>query len=114
MPGEKFGPNPFDGADKAVHASLFFIGAILLATALRGLLSWRWKWLAAAALGIMTGFALSDEFHQLYTPHRSGMDPGDLAADILGSSLGILCVWFLHGKYRKNPHHGASLADRAA
>jgi VanZ family protein len=34
-----------------------------------------------------------DEYHQTFTPHRSGNDIGDLTADVLGSYFGGWMAW---------------------
>jgi VanZ family protein len=73
--------------DKLIHATEYAGFAFLLARAF-GL---RWWWLA-----IVTGalYGVSDEFHQTFTPMRSGNDLGDITADVIGSTIGAT-AWML-------------------
>ena len=73
--------------DKIIHATEYAGFAFLLARAF-GVRRW---WLA-----ILVGalYGVSDEFHQTFTPHRSGNDLGDMTADLVGSTIGAT-VWRL-------------------
>ncbi len=79
--------------DKFQHAIYFAGGSFAFAMAL---FAWRlpvpmWLLLVTGlAFGVITG-AL-DEWHQTFTPGRSGNDLGDWAADIIGSLLGAALV----------------------
>lgn len=73
--------------DKIIHATEYAVFAFLLARALG---ERRW-WLAIVVAAL---YAVSDEFHQTFTPHRSGNDLGDLTADAIGSTLGAT-AWML-------------------
>jgi VanZ family protein len=77
--------------DKVLHAGEYFWFGLLIARALwmSGLRLGRAAW-AAIAIGV--AFGVSDEFHQTFVPGRQGNDPGDLAADATGSSLGAAAL----------------------
>ena len=81
-------PDWMSAQDKIIHAGEYAIFGALLARALG---SRRW-WLAIP-LGALYG--VSDEFHQTFTPHRSGNDLGDLTADAVGVTLGALAWRFV-------------------
>jgi VanZ family protein len=110
--GSRIGPMPFAGADKVAHIVLFALGSVPLAVVANGKLNSPLKvWIVVVA--VMAFVGLADEFHQLFTPGRSGMDPGDLTADILGSAAGALCaILILHGR-RSKSHYEAPGAGRA-
>jgi VanZ family protein len=73
--------------DKLIHATEYAGFAFLLARALGAR-----RWWLAIVIGVL--FGVSDEFHQTFTPHRSGNDLGDITADAVGSTVGAL-AWFL-------------------
>lgn len=114
LPGQQFGPSPFLAADKLVHMLLFATGGILLAAAMR-LIAIRGAWKTfAIAVVIMALIGLADEIHQLWTPGRSGADPGDWAADVAGAAIGVACMCFLYARRTPRPDLPASSTDRAA
>lgn len=53
---------------------------------------------AAAVSAVLFCMAIGafDEWHQTFTPGRSGNDPFDWMADTLGGFLGALCGWLAH------------------
>ena len=71
--------------DKVLHFSYFFLGGILLQSALRlgntTLTSQQLLWAGIAVAAIIGAL---DEYHQTFTPGRSGNDPFDWMADTLG------------------------------
>lgn len=83
-------PLQFTASDKVLHFGYFFGGAGLLSAALylrypaeaatRSRL-----WLSILIVSLVGAL---DEFHQSFIPMRSGNDPYDLAADILGAIAG--------------------------
>lgn len=81
--------------DKVLHCVYFSGGAFCLVTALlagRPRVPALWVGLGVGLLfAAMTG-AL-DEFHQSFTPGRSGNDPADWLADICGGALGGYLAW---------------------
>ena len=78
--------------DKLAHTTEYAIFGFLLARAFGAR---RW-WLAVVA-GALWG--VSDEFHQTFTPLRSGNDLGDMTADLVGSALGAI-AWMLLRRLR--------------
>jgi VanZ family protein len=114
VPGKRIETLPFAVHDKLIHAALFLVGAFLLFTALRWTLSWPQRGLFFLAVAFMVAFGALDEFHQLFTPGRSGADPGDLAADAIGATLGSLLGVFVNGRRPAKPDLGTPRADRAA
>lgn len=114
MPGQSFGPLPFPGADKLVHVALFIVGSATLMRALLRTSPWPPARLALIGGLIMLAIGGMDEFHQRYTPGRSGNDPGDLAADAVGSLIGIAAILIIHARRPVLPHSGTPSADRPA
>jgi len=74
--------------DKAAHFLAFFSGAVVLTCALRFSTGWSWLRIGLVAALAIAVYAATDEYHQLYTPHRSGGDLLDWLADALGGILG--------------------------
>jgi VanZ family protein len=83
---------PFNLWDKLVHATEYAVFGFLLARAF-GMRRWWWAIVAGALYGV------SDEFHQTFTPHRSGNDLGDMTADLVGAIVGAT-AWMLLRKRR--------------
>ncbi len=89
--------------DKILHFGYFMGGGIIFGT-------WvlLWKGTAAGALAriaiplaiLACGGAL-DEYHQTFTPGRSGNDPFDWLADSLGSATGLLIANLIHPVFLK-------------
>lgn len=91
--------------DKVEHAGFYAVGFGLFTVAL-SLTRRR----APGVLGVTPGRGLFgvavlaaavcgglDEWHQTFTPHRSGLDLGDWTADVFGGTLGTLTAfWWLH------------------
>ena len=84
--------------DKVVHFGYFMGGAFIFAT---------WMLLrkgsgAPLRLRVILPFAvfaligMLDEFHQSFTPERTGNDPFDWLADVLGAATGIFLAHRLH------------------
>lgn len=91
-----------DGIDKVEHTAFFAAGGMCLVLwrALRGkpdvaaaLAGFRWGRLALLALVIGGSVGWFDEWHQTFTPGRSGLDVHDWLADITGSLLATPCAW---------------------
>jgi len=81
--------------DKVAHFSYFAIGGMFLTVG--GLVLWPSLKLhrcrvfcAVVIVGALVGRL--DEYHQTFTPGRSGNDMGDWAADILGCAAGALFI----------------------
>lgn len=84
-------PLRFKASDKLLHFGYFFGGAGLLSAALS--LShpgWSTRRRVFIVTLIVASAGALDEFHQSFVPGRSGNDPFDLAADILGAFAGSL------------------------
>lgn len=96
-PAPKNGPE-IPHLDKLAHFLYFSAGGVLLAAC--GLLlmpvlrqqRWRLFWCVTALVAVIGRL---DEYHQTFTPGRSGNDMGDWAADILGGGAGACFVLFL-------------------
>jgi VanZ family protein len=92
-------PQQIPHFDKVLHTGYFFLGGILLQLALRfsqpmpgRKRSWCLGLLVAACVGAV------DEFHQTFTPMRSGLDPWDWCADLLGGTLAAYLMLHAFGK----------------
>ena len=89
LPGPALPHYSFMIHDKLLHTTEYAGFGFLLARAF-GVRRWWWAILAGTLFGVV------DEFHQTFTPHRNGNDPGDMLADLVGSSLGALAFYGLH------------------
>ena len=100
--------NAFEISDKAAHFGAFAVGAVLLACALRWNTAWHWPRIACISIAAISLYGASDEWHQLYTPHRSGGDLADWTADALGAIAGAAATAFSHARHqlknRPAPH----------
>ncbi len=95
--------NVFQLWDKAAHCLAFAVGAVVLAIALRISTEWPWKKVALVAVLAISLFGATDEWHQLYTPKRSGADPADWLADTIGAVIGVSATWVFYARFqRKN------------
>ncbi len=78
-------------SDKIAHFGYFFGGGGLLAAAIYcrnpRIRPWRLVLMVALTAGLVGWL---DEFHQTFTPGRSGNDPWDWLADLLGGTAGAL------------------------
>lgn len=59
----------------------------------------------------MAVIAVLDEFHQRFSPGRSGNDPGDLMADAVGSLAGIALAFIYEQFFRGRPPSHAPRRD---
>ena len=93
---------PIPNFDKLEHFGYFFGGGGLLSA----YLFWRkpdrpnWK---AIIGGVIFATALTgclDEYHQTFTPGRSGNDPYDLLADVLGAAAGAFTFKKIHHRLK--------------
>jgi VanZ family protein len=89
---------PFDFWDKAAHFLAFAAGAVALSLALRWSTAWPWKRIVLIAVAAVALFGAIDEYHQTFTPHRSGADLSDWTADMLGALTGALATAFFHAR----------------
>jgi VanZ family protein len=93
---------PVNHFDKVMHFGYFFGGSGLLSAFLfyRRPQSPNWKWIVG---GVVLGMALvgcADEYHQTFTPGRSGNDPLDLLADVLGAITGAFTFKRIHHRFK--------------
>jgi len=96
MPDLK-GPE-FPGIDKVFHFGYYFGGAGLLSAAffLRAPSDPNWPTLALFVTLILSAVGVLDEWHQSWTPERSGNDAGDWLADTCGALAGTIVFRRLH------------------
>ncbi|MBC8128281.1 MAG: VanZ family protein [Gloeobacteraceae cyanobacterium ES-bin-144] len=93
------GPNvSINHLDKVAHFIYFFGGGVLLA-------GWRfryqpvrpsWKLILTTTILTMALIGWLDEWHQSFTPGRSGNDPFDWLADLLGATAGAFALKAFH------------------
>lgn len=93
-------PQPLPHFDKFLHFSYFFAGGILAAGWLHALRP-DWKRIVPAAIVLLAVLAFIDEWHQCYTPGRSGADPWDWLADLLGASCGACALKALQRRFSR-------------
>ena len=100
MPGE-FNPR-IENVDKLQHFGFFFGGAGLLSAALFRLKPEApdWKRIITAAVIAMALVGWLDEWHQSFTPGRSGNDIYDWLADVLGALAGSFTLRALHRRLK--------------
>jgi len=101
----KFGINIWD---KAAHFIAFFSGSVVLTCALRLSTGWKWFRIGLVCALIISAYAATDEYHQLYTPHRSGGDVGDWLADALGGTLGTAFTILTYALYKRSNRPAAT------
>jgi VanZ family protein len=89
--------------DKAEHFAAFAAGGVLFALALRWTVAWPSKKLACFAVVTLVMYGAFDEFHQLFTPKRSGADPFDWLADSLGALAGVTLFIVIYARFSR-PH----------
>ena len=91
IPGTSLPTVDLPQADKLVHALIYAVLGVLLLRALeRGRpVGRRATSLIVAAIALTTLYGVSDEIHQLWTPHRSA-DWRDVVADGVGATGGAL------------------------
>ena len=84
--------------DKVQHFGYFFGGGGLLSAFLYCLAPEKphWRRMLLITVLVIAVVGTADEFHQSFTPGRSGNDPFDLTADVLGGLCGSLVFRRLH------------------
>jgi VanZ family protein len=75
--------------DKLLHAMEYGLLGFLLMLGVRPLCK-RTGTAVAIVVALGLAWGVSDEFHQSFVKGRNGNDPGDMAADLVGSTLGAL------------------------
>jgi VanZ family protein len=85
---------------KGAHLFEYSIFSALVWRAFRGGRDgWRWSW-AAWTILVVSGFALLDEFHQIFVPGR-GASVYDSMLDTCGGAAALAVVWIIV-RLRKN------------
>ena len=99
--GGKLGPR-VDHFDKLAHFGYFFGGSGLLCAYFFRLRPDRpnWKAILSVAVGIIALTGWLDEWHQGFTPGRSGNDPYDWLADLLGATAGAFVFKRVHHRLK--------------
>lgn len=84
--------------DKVLHFGYFLGGGIILATyvLLRRGASTSVAIRSFTPLAVLAIIGALDEYHQTFTPGRSGNDPFDWLADVLGAAVGIATAHAFH------------------
>lgn len=92
-PSLQSGPS-FPLKDKFLHCGYFGLGATCFLLALFGKTTppTSWRTLALRSLLFTAIIGVLDEYHQTFTPGRSGNDPWDWLADVTG---GLLAAWLV-------------------
>ncbi|MHA3770951.1 VanZ family protein [Verrucomicrobiota bacterium sgz303538] len=89
---------PFKFWDKAAHFVAFAAGGALLSGALGLSRRWPlWRTILAATF-VLSLYGALDEWHQLYTPLRSGADKWDWFADTVGALSGATVFSILYAR----------------
>ncbi len=93
---------PIDHFDKIAHFGYFFGGSGLLSAWLfrRNPARPNWKAILAGVILISAVIGGLDEYHQSFTPGRSGNDPYDWLADVLGATAGVFTFKLLHRRLK--------------
>jgi VanZ family protein len=89
---------PINNFDKVEHFGFFFGGTGLLCAWLfcRQPEKPDWKSLIITAIVVIGVVGMIDEYHQTFTPGRSGNDPYDWMADISGAIVGAFVFKKFH------------------
>ncbi len=100
MPGEAL--PPIHHIDKVQHFGYFLGGSGLCCAWLfrRNPGKPDWPRLILTAVALVSLVGLLDEYHQSFTPGRSGNDPYDWIADFLGAVMGAFVFKALHRRLR--------------
>jgi len=88
-----------DHFDKIAHFGYFFGGSGLLCAYLfrrKPAEAINWKTLITTAVVCLAIVGILDEYHQSFTPGRSGNDPFDWLADVLGGTAGAFVFKRIH------------------
>lgn len=93
---------PINHFDKVQHFGYFLGGAGLLSAWLyrRNPGQPDWKRIFLTSVIVLSLVGALDEFHQSFTPGRSGNDPYDWLADLVGSVTGFLIFRTIHSRLK--------------
>jgi VanZ family protein len=103
IPGTAIPDVPWRFTDKLVHTALYGTLGLLVGRALAATTARPRPVLVLLACAITTAYGITDELHQLFTPHRS-CDFYDGVADAVGGLLGglVAAVLFARSKPSRN------------
>lgn len=89
---------PIPNFDKIEHFGFFFGGSGLLCAYLyrRKPEQPNWRMIIGCVIAAIALTGCLDEYHQTFTPGRSGNDPIDWMADVLGATAGAFTFKRLH------------------
>jgi VanZ family protein len=89
---------PIPHLDKVAHFGYFFVGGSLIAAFLyrSAPASPRWSFMGLIAVLIVAAVGALDEYHQTFVEGRSGNDPWDWLADVIGAWAGTQCFRRFH------------------
>jgi VanZ family protein len=105
-PGSYFPKVDMPEADKIVHIVLFATGAFFASGAMLVSISLPRKVTFGLTVAVISVFGMLDEYHQLFTPGRSGGDVGDWAVDTFGAFCGVLLIdWIVRTSDRSFRGH---------
>jgi VanZ family protein len=90
--------NVFDLSDKVAHFAAFFAGAPPLVCALRWTFAWPWKRIILTAALALALYGAADEYHQTFTPNRTGADVFDWLGDTLGGIAGVFATRLVYAR----------------
>ncbi len=94
---------------KGAHVFEYSIFTLLLLRAIRaGRKGWRWQW-AFSTILVVAGYALLDEFHQIFVPGR-GASVLDSLLDTSAGAAVLLVVWLIERR-RMNAARAAQPGD---
>ncbi len=99
--------------DKILHFGYFFGGGMILTTWLllkkgdAAPLAYR----VVLPILIFAVIGILDEYHQTFTPGRSGNDPFDWLADLLGASIGVFLTNRFHPIFEKRSSNAAIISE---
>jgi VanZ family protein len=104
----------FPFKDKVLHCLYFSGGAFCFVLGLLAASNGRVKMVRALAWGLLFAATAGtlDEWHQTFTPGRSGNDPGDWLADSIGGLIGGWLAFLFLQRFRL-PSRGRSPINRA-
>ena len=96
---------------KTAHFTEYGILALLLYRAFRGnsQLQWMWRWAICTWL-VVAAYALSDEFHQSFTRHRTS-SIFDSLIDTSGGTAVLLLIWLVSRVRRNQLSPGSTRND---
>lgn len=100
----------FDFWDKGAHFVAFLAGGVLITMAIRCSTTWSWKKVVLVSAATISFFGATDEYHQTFTPNRSGADVFDWIADALGACTGAALMTLVYARSTRS-HHPAPTRD---